>query len=66
MLGAMTMAVRWCMGGDLGLLGVVKPVVPMTACTPSSRQMARWASVPSGRVKSISTSAFCSPGAGRR
>ena len=27
-----------------------------TAATPSSRQRARWASVPSGRVKSISTS----------
>ena len=35
----------------------VKPVVPMTCATPSSRHTASCASVPSGRVKSISTSA---------
>ena len=39
----------------------LKPVVPITACTPSSRHTARCASVPSGRVKSISTCASCRP-----
>ena len=38
-----------------------KPVVPITASTPSSRHSARCASVPSGRVKSISTSASARP-----
>ncbi len=33
------------------------PVVPTTAAVPCRAQAARWASVPSGRVKSISTSA---------
>ena len=41
----------------------LKPVVPITALTPSSRQTARCASVPSGRVKSISTSALAEAGA---
>ena len=31
----------------------VKPVVPMTAFTPCCTQTRKWASVPSGRVKSI-------------
>jgi hypothetical protein len=39
----------------------LKPVVPMTARTPCRRQAARCASVPSGRVKSISTSARARP-----
>jgi hypothetical protein len=39
----------------------LKPVVPMTGLDASSRQAARCASVPSGRVKSIST---CGPPAG--
>ena len=41
----------------------LKPVVPITALTPSSRHTARCASVPSGRVKSISTCASREPGA---
>jgi len=35
-----------------------KPVVPMIMFTPYSRHLAMWISVPSGRVKSIST---CAP-----
>ena len=39
-----------------------KPVVPITAGTPCRRQAATCASVPAGRVKSISTSARSSTG----
>src|SRR3990167_8411827 len=61
MLGAMTMAVGCAWAAISAFCASVKPVVPMTALTPSSAHTARWASVPSGRVKSISTSAFFNP-----
>jgi hypothetical protein len=38
-----------------------KPVVPITALTPSSRHTFRWAKVPSGRVKSIRNCDCCKP-----
>src|SRR3989338_6980094 len=63
MLGAMTMAVRWAKTAISAFCASVKPVVPTTAFTPSSQHTARWARVPSGRVKSIRTSAFFRPAA---
>ena len=61
MLGENMMAVRCAKASSSAFCASVKPVVPMTAFTPSSAHTAMWARVPSGRVKSISTSAFCRP-----
>lgn len=57
------LAVRCAWVSSSAFCASVKPVVPMTAFTPSWLHTARWASVPSGRVKSMSTSAFLSPAA---
>ena len=56
MFGAMTIAMCSACAAISAFWAASKPVVPTTAATPSSRQRARWASVPCGRVKSISTS----------
>ena len=55
MLGAITIAMCCACAAISAFCASLKPVVPITALTPSSRHTARCASVPSGRVKSIST-----------
>jgi hypothetical protein len=61
MLGDITMPISRAAAAISAFCASVKPVVPMTMRTPWARQAARWASVPSGRVKSISTSAWARP-----
>ena len=64
MLGASTIAMSRAWAAMSAFCASLKPVVPITALTPSSRQIARCASVPSGRVKSISTCAAASAARG--
>ncbi len=57
MFGANTTGMWRAISAIAALPAASKPVVPMTAALPSSRASARCASVPSGRVKSITQSA---------
>ena len=61
MFGAITRAMCCAWVVTMACCAAVKPVVPMTTLTPKVWHTAKWASVPSGRVKSINTSAPCKP-----
>ena len=61
MFAAITMGSLRACSAMRAFWALSKPVVPMTAATPMRAQTSKWASVPSGRVKSISTCAPCRP-----